>query len=280
MIGAIIGDIVGSPYEWDNIRRKDFELFDEAECVPTDDSVMSLAIAKALLESKCDYSDLGEKAIAYMQKLGRLYPDAGYGGMFFQWINRRYPKAYNSWGNGSAMRVSACGYAADTVEQAKELAKTVSSVTHNHPEGIKGAESVAVAVFMALHGSSKAEIKDYIISNYYSIDFTLDDIRETYTFDVSCQGSVPQAFEAFFESVDFEDAIRNAISIGGDSDTIGAITGSLAEAYYGVPDSVRILATAFLDEYQKSILDAFELAFPPKVEAECNEITGKKVLKY
>ena len=266
MIGAIIGDIAGSRFEWDNIKTKDFELFDDRRCEPTDDSVMSLAIAKALMNCAPDFTSLKQEAVSCMQEFGKKYPHAGYGGSFKQWIHSRSPQPYNSWGNGSAMRVSACGYAANSIEQAIALSRTVTEVTHNHPEGMKGAESVAVAIFMALHGSSMLDIQDHINKDYYAIDFKLDDIRAAYTFDVSCQGSVPQAFAAFFESKNFEDAIRNAISIGGDSDTIAAITGSLAEAYYGVPSDIRKHALTFLDEYQLKILTDFENTYPPKTE--------------
>ena len=239
MIGAIIGDIAGSRFEWSNIKTKDFELFDDRRCEPTDDSVMSLAIAKAIINSSPDFLRLEQEAISCMQEVGKKYPRAGYGGSFKQWIRSTNPRPYNSWGNGSAMRVSACAYAANSVDEVIMLSKTVTAVTHNHPEGIKGAEAVAVAIFMALHGSSMLDIQDCINKHYYLIDFKLDEIRAKYSFDVSCQGSVPQAFAAFFESKNFEDAIRNAISIGGDSDTIAAIAGSIAEAYYGVPSEIR-----------------------------------------
>ena len=256
MLGAIIGDIAGSRFEWHNIKTKDFELF-TPRCNPTDDSIMSLAVAKAILISK-NISNLSENAVFYMQLLGNRYPHAGYGGKFAFWLTTRNPKPYNSWGNGAAMRVSACGFAANSLDEAKSLSKIVTEVTHNHPEGIKGAEATAVAIYMAKTGSSLAEIQDYINKHYYKIDFKLDDIRDEYTFDVSCQGSVPQALEAFFESTSFEDAIRNAISIGGDSDTIAAITGGIAEAYYGIPEDIRNRALTFLDETQLTILNEFE----------------------
>lgn len=270
MLGAIVGDISGSRFEWHNHKSKDFELL-TYKCRLTDDTIMTLAIAKAIMASNQDYSNLGENAIYYMQKLGRQYPNAGYGGRFFAWLHEESPQPYNSWGNGAAMRVSPCGFAANTIEEAKSLAKAVTEVTHNHPEGIKAAEAIAVAIFMALHGSNILEIQDCITSQYYPIDFTLDQIRDEYTFDVSCQGSVPQAFAAFFESTGFEDAIRNAISIGGDSDTIAAITGSIAEAYYGIPGDIRNHALTFLDEELLKVLTEFENRFPTKVEVS----TGK-----
>ena len=172
------------------------------------------------------------------------------------------PQPYGSYGNGSAMRISPVGFAADSIEQAKTLSQAVTEVSHDHPEGLKGAEAVAVAIFLARTGSSRHEIRDYIDKNYYSMDFTLDQIREDYSFDVTCQGSVPQAFQAFFESQDFEDAIRNAISIGGDSDTIAAICGGLAQAYYGIPAPIRNQAMAYLDDRLVEIVDTFESAYP------------------
>lgn len=257
MIGAIIGDIIGSRFEWNNYRSKDFELFAD-ECSFTDDSVMSLAVCDALMRSKHDRSDLGEQAVRSMQEIGRPYPHCGYGGSFYRWMYSDNPQPYNSFGNGAAMRVSGCGYAGNSIDEVKRLSKAVTEVTHNHPEGIKGAEAVAVAVFLARTGSSMREIRDYIVKNYYPLDFTLDGIRETYQFNETCQGTVPQALEAFFESTDFEDAVRNAISIGGDSDTLAAITGSIAEAYYGVPQNIRQQATAFLDKRLLNILREFE----------------------
>ena len=255
-LGAIVGDIVGSVYEWDNIKTKEFLLF-SSKCFPTDDSIMTLAIAKALLECNGSYVKLSQKAIDNMRLLGALYPHAGYGGRFSSWLKALETKPYNSFGNGSAMRVSAVAYVADSIEQVKELSYKVTAVTHNHIEGIKGAEATAVAVYMALQGSSMQEIKDIVIQDYYPMDFTLDEIRDTYRFNETCQNTVPQALEAFFESTGFEDAIRNAISIGGDSDTLAAITGAVAGAYYGVPEEIKIRALSFLDNRQKDIYISF-----------------------
>jgi type I restriction enzyme M protein len=229
MLGAIIGDIAGSRFEWNNIKTKEFD-FLTYRCHPTDDSVMTLAVAKALMESRNVQTSLSKEVVKWMQALGRKYPNSGFGGRFRKWLISESPEPYNSYGNGAAMRVSPCAYVADSLEEAKNLSRIVTEVTHNHSEGVKGAEAVTTAIYMALHGSSLLEIQDYISANYYSIAFKLDDIRSTYTFDVSCQGSVPQALEVFFESADFEDAVRNAISIGGDSDTIAAIAGSIAGA--------------------------------------------------
>lgn|GEM_PF-45256 len=270
MLGAIIGDIVGSRFEWHNIKSKDFDLLTH-KCFPTDDSIMTLAVAQAIIDSGEDKESLSENTIKRMQELGRLYPHAGYGGRFRHWLVDNNPQPYWSWGNGAAMRVSACGFAASTLEEAKALSLAVTCVTHNHPEGLKGAEATAVAIFMAKTGSSLIEIQDYINQNYYKITFKLDDIRASYSFDESCQGTVPQALEAFFESVSFEDAIRNAISIGGDSDTLAAITGGIAEAYYGIPASIRKHALTFLDAKQLSILNAFESKYGLTLEKEAGK---------
>lgn len=265
MLGAIIGDIVGSRFEWNNHRDKDFELFTNG-CFPTDDSIMSLAIAKAIIVSKPDFSDLSDNAVKCMQSIGRNYPDCGYGGRFYGWMFSDDPRPYNSYGNGSAMRVSAAGFVARSLEEAKLLSKLVTEVTHNHPEGIKGAEATAVAIYMAKTGSSIFEIKDYINENYYPMNFTLDEIRDTYRFNETCQDTIPQALQAFFESSGFEDAIRNAISIGGDSDTLAAICGSVAEAYYGIPDDIRKQVLTFLDKDLLKLLTLFESKYTPIVE--------------
>jgi type I restriction enzyme M protein len=265
MLGAIIGDIVGSRFEWNNHRDKDFE-FLTYKCFPTDDSIMSLAIAQAILVSKPNHSDLSKNAIECMQSVGRNYPDCGYGGSFYNWMFSDNPKPYNSYGNGAAMRVSPAGFAATSLEEAKELSRLVTEVTHNHPEGIKGAEATAVAIYLAKSGSSILEIRDYINDNYYPMNFTLDDIRDTYKFNETCQDTVPQALQAFFESTDFEDAIRNAISIGGDSDTLAAICGGVAEAYYGIPTDIRKHALTFLDQKLMQLLILFENKYPPIME--------------
>lgn len=253
MIGAIIGDIVGSVYEFDNHRSKDFPLFDGKRFF-TDDTVMTLAVGKAIKEFKNgDSVDLSEAAVKNMQKLGRPYPGCGYGGRFFGWMYSDNPKPYNSFGNGAAMRVSAAGLAAETEGEAKRLSMAVTEVSHNHPEGIKGAEAVALAVYWAKKGMDKSIIGTRINDMYYDLNFTLDGIRETYRFNETCQNTVPQAIKAFLESVDFEDAIRNAISVGGDSDTLAAITGSIAEAYYGVPRPLEQTALTYLDNNLKAV---------------------------
>ena len=263
MIGALVGDIVGSRFEWHNIKSKDFDLF-TPDCFFTDDSVMSLAVAKAILESGNAPETLAVNAVKEMRRLGRAYPDAGYGGRFGVWLTEPDPKPYNSFGNGAAMRVSACGFAAKSLEEALALAHTVTAVTHDHPEGLKGGEATAAAVFLAASGKTREEIKAFVQSRYYPLDFTLDAIRPAYTFDESCQGTVPQALEAFFESTDFEDAIRLAVSLGGDSDTLAAITGGVAEAFYGVPATIREKAVTYLTKDLRAILDAFESAYNAK----------------
>ncbi len=275
MLGAIIGDIVGSRFEWNNHRSKDFDLL-TYKCFFTDDSVMSLAIAKAILESKEDYSDLNEKVVYWMRLIGQHYPDCGYGGGFRKWMFSNDPKPYNSYGNGAAMRVSAAGLAANSLEEAILLSKKVTEVTHNHPEGIKGAEATAVAIYLAKSGSNILDIRDYINTHYYSMNFKLDDIRNSYKFSETCQDTVPQAIEAFLESKNFEDAIRNAISIGGDSDTLAAITGGIAEAYYGIPTNIRKHALTYLDEHLLSILVEFENKYPSLMEKGDVKIKTKK----
>ncbi len=265
MLGAIIGDIVGSCFEWNNNKSKEFD-FLSYSCSVTDDSIMSLAIAKAIMESESDYTDLGQAAVRCMQEVGRPYPHCGYGGMFRRWMYSDEPKPYNSFGNGAAMRVSACGFAARSLEEAIMLSRRVTEVTHNHPEGIKGAEATTVSIWLARQGRNILEIRDYINEHYYPMNFTLDGIRESYQFNETCQETVPQAIMAFLESTDFEDAIRNAISIGGDSDTIAAITGGIAEAFYGIPTDTRKHALTFLDERLMKILIDFEGRYPSQIE--------------
>lgn len=265
MIGPIIGDIAGSRFEFNNWRSKEFDLF-TTKCFFTDDTVMSLAICQALLEWREPgaFVDLEARVVQTMQEFGVLYPNSGYGGRFRVWLRTENPKPYGSFGNGSAMRVSGCGYVAESIEEAISLSRIVTAVTHNHPEGIKGAEATAVAVYLARTGKSMREIREYIEDRYYKIDFTLDEIRPTYEFNETCQETVPQAFAAFFESTSFEDCVRNSISVGGDSDTLAAIACGVAEAYYGVPDDLRRSAVGYLDERLRGILMAFESQYPAK----------------
>ena len=267
MIGAIVGDIAGSRFEWHNRKSKEFTfLKGKGESRHpgrfTDDTAMTLAVADAIMKWRAggdaSYEALSAETVKSMQEFGRRHPHAGYGGHFRRWLRDEDPQPYNSWGNGAAMRVSACGWAGQTLDEVKAISRAVTEVTHNHPEGIKGAEATAVATVLARTGKSMEEIRAVIVRDYYPLDFTLDEIRPTYEFDVSCQGSVPQALEAFFESTSFEDAIRNAISIGGDSDTIGAICGAVAGAYYGVPTDIRAKAETFLPPDLLETLHAFE----------------------
>ena len=250
MLGAIIGDVVGSRFEFNNIKTKEFELVTDKSTY-TDDTVLTLAVTDWLTTPGSQLQD-------FLIRYARKYYDAGYGPQFSRWCMMKNPRPYNSCGNGSAMRVSAVGCVANSVEEALEIAKDSALPTHNHPEGIKGAEATAVATFLARTGKSMDDIREVVVGDYYPLGFTLDEIRSDYEFDVSCQGSVPQALEAFFESTSFEDAIRNAISIGGDSDTIGAICGAVAGAYYGVPDEICAKAMTFLTSDLVETLHGFE----------------------
>ena len=279
MLGATIGDIVGSVYEWNNIKTEGFPLFCE-DCFFTDDTVMICAVAEAVMIGgrKDDFIDA-------MKKYGRMYPDAGYGTRFSSWIDSDNREPYYSFGNGSAMRVSPCawlmdcGFCARTgmTPSTRKLARLSAEVTHNHPEGIKGAMATTDAIFLCRYyfggycgdyeqpindnpTECKRQIKDYIEQEYgYNLSQTLDEIRPNYRFNETCQDTVPQAIIAFLESRDFEDAIRNAISLGGDSDTLAAITGSIAEAAYGIPDWIKEKAYSYLDEPLKDVIERWEL---------------------
>jgi len=225
MIGAIAGDIIGSVYEHHPIKTKDFPLF-HLECRFTDDSVLTVAVAKAIMEDG-NYRK-------WIWEIGRRYPYAGYGGSFIRWLQSNDPKPYNSWGNGAAMRVSPVGFAFDTVEMVLQEAARTAEISHNHPEGVKGSQATALAVFLARTTRDKGLIRREITNRFgYNLDRTVEDIRPSYGFDVSCQGTVPEAIIAFLDADSYEDAVRNAISLGGDSDTLACITGGLAEAYYG-----------------------------------------------
>ena len=268
MLGAIVGDIVGSVYEWNNIKTKDFPLFRDG-CTFTDETVMTIAVADAIMSG-----GTADNFIDSMKKWGRLYPNSGYGGRFGSWLFSDSRKPYNSWGNGSAMRVSPCAWMMNCGFHARtgiwpsngwEGVRLSASVTHSHPEGIKGAEATAAAIFLCRfyfggwefdYGNGdcctpekwKGEVKRVIEDNLgYDLNRTLDEIRPIYKFNESCQETVPEAIIAFLESANFEDAIRNAISIGGDSDTLAAIAGSIAEAAYGVPKTIADKALGYLD---------------------------------
>ncbi|MCD7849915.1 MAG: ADP-ribosylglycohydrolase family protein [Parabacteroides sp.] len=234
MLGAIAGDIIGSVYEFDNIKTTDFPLF-TGESDYTDDTIMTVAVADWLLNGK----DLAK----VMQLYGRKYPcpTGGYGGRFSEWLREKEPQPYNSWGNGSAMRVSAVGWMFNSLEKTLEMAKETAVVTHNHPEGIKGAQATAAVIYLARMGKSKRDIRQYVEAFFsYDLNRTCDDIRPDYCFNESCQETVPEAIIAFLDSTDFENAIRLAISLGGDSDTLACITGGIAEAFYGMSEDWKI----------------------------------------
>ena len=264
MYGAILGDIIGSPYEFDRGRKtKDFPFFDRG-CSFTDDSVMTIAVAEALMHA----IELGviddEKAtkdiiIDMIHKWGHRYPNSGYGGRFRRWLVTSQREPYNSWGNGSAMRVASAGWLFDDLETTRKVAGWTSEVTHNHPEGVKGAEATAAAIWMARKGCSKEEIRDFITGEIgYDLSRTCDEIRPGYHHVESCQETVPEAITAFLEGNDFEDVIRTAVSLGGDCDTLTCIAGSIAEAFYGVPDELKAQCEKRLPADMREILLKFE----------------------
>lgn len=261
MLGALFGDIVGSVYEWHNIHTKEFPLLVDHSRF-TDDTVMSIAVCDAFLEGMDHHYDdnqLKETLIKKMREYGRKYPGRGFGGMFAQWLVASDPKPYNSFGNGSAMRVSSVGWLYNSLEEVNHYAKISAEVTHNHVEGIKGAQAIASSIYLARQKKSKEEILEYIKQTYgYNVDESLDEIRKYYSFNVTCQGSVPQAIRAFYESTGYEDALRSAISIGGDSDTIACMTGGIAEAYYGMPKHLQDLALSKLDPDLITIINRFQ----------------------
>ena len=262
MYGAILGDMIGAPYEFDRGNKtKDFPLFAAASHY-TDDTVMTIAVAEALLDHPFSTDEQTRKALVEsMQKWGHRYPRAGYGRRFFGWLRAKHPEPYGSYGNGSAMRVSSAGWLYDTLEETRRIARLTAEVTHNHPEGIKGAEATAAAIFMARNGSKKEEIKDYIVREFgYDLSRTCDEIRPDYRHVESCQKTVPEAITAFLEGTDFEDVIRTAVSLGGDCDTLTCIAGSIAEAFYGVPDALRRECRKRLPDDMTAILDRFDLS--------------------
>ncbi len=254
MIGAIAGDIIGSVHEHAETKTKDFPLFVPG-CRATDDTVLTLAVAEYLL----DGGDLVDLLHDYAER----YPDAGYGGTFRKWASNLDREPYNSWGNGSAMRVSPVGFAFNDEDGVLEKARLSAAVTHNHPEGIKGAQATALAIFLARKGASKATIKQHLIKRFdYDLSMHVDDIREDYEFDVSCQGSVPQSIVAFLDSDSYEDAVRNAISLGGDADTMACVAGGIAEAFYGgVPAYIRQRALDQLDSRMREVAERFVVRF-------------------
>ena len=258
MLGAIIGDIIGSVYEWHNIKTTDFPLF-QKRCRPTDDSIMTIAVAEGLVSSwEKGEEEIRKAVIQSMQAWGRKYPDAGYGGSFRKWLRSANPQPYNSWGNGSAMRVSSVGWLYSSLTEVEKMARLTAEVTHNHPEGIRGAQALAAAVFLARTKPDKNIIKAYLEEKYgYDLTKSLDEIRPGYVFDVSCQGSVPQAIRAFLEGGSYEETVRLAVSIGGDSDTIACMAGSAAEAYYGIPEEIKTKGLRYLDDCQRESVNSF-----------------------
>lgn len=250
MIGALAGDIIGSVYEWNNIKTKDFVLFSD-QCFFTDDSILTIALADSILHN-----------VPYIDNLKRFYhwyPNGGYGDIFHQWARSPYSKPYNSWGNGAAMRISPVGYVYNELDTVLQKAEEFTKVTHSHPEGIKGGQATASAIFLARTGKSKTEIKDFIETKFgYDLSKHVDEIRPSYKFDESAQGTVPQAIRAFIDSLDFEDALRTAVSLGGDTDTLTCITGGIAQAFYkGVPESIQLKVYAILDERLGKITEEF-----------------------
>lgn len=257
IIGAISGDIIGSVYERNSIKTKDFELFSPYSCF-TDDTVMTLGIAKWL----CEDRDSMEVLIECVQNIGNQYPNAGYGRNFSQWLNQVDPQPYGSWANGSAMRVSPVAWVGNSLEEVQKLAKMSAIITHDHPEGIKGALSTADAVYLARTGASKDEIREHVEVNYgYDLSRRLDDIRPTYSFELHCKKSVPESIICFLEAENFEDAVRNAVSLGGDADTLAAIAGSIASAYWDVPDTIWDKTICRLDDNLFTIFMDFEEKF-------------------
>ena len=268
MLGAIIGDIVGSRYEFSNIKTEDFPLFDD-KCRFTDDTVMTIAVFLGILNGKNDPKKTAKAIELSMAEYGNLYINAGYGPRFTKWIEAPVKEPYNSYGNGSAMRVSSIAGCFDDLKHVEQFAEISASVTHNHPEGIKGAKAIAGAAFIARTGGTKDDIKNYIKNNYgYNIDFTLDKIHPAYTFDVSCQGSVPVAIVAALEGKDFEDTIRKAVSVGGDSDTIADMAGAIAEGFYGIPDNIKEKALTYLDERLRDGVKKYDEMLQKKIYDE------------
>lgn len=271
MIGAMIGDIIGSPYEFscNNCKSTDFPLFSSYSCY-TDDSVMTAAVAEALMDNYGNESATEQGVIDTMRRYGQFFPNAGYGGNFGYWLKRPDPKPYNSWGNGSAMRVSSVGWLYDTLEDVEKYAEITARVTHNHPEGIKGAQATAAAIFLGRQGKSKQEICDYVEKRFgYPLSqMSCDEIRPTYMMDESCQGSVPQAFCAFREGNSFEEVARLAVSLGGDSDTIAAIACSMAQAIYPIPDHCIDEAISRLHLRLTSVVSRFTSFMQKKANAK------------
>lgn len=265
ILGTIIGDVAGSRFELVNNKKGKEFVFLDKKCRYTDDSVMTLAVAKSLVDCKKDKSNIEEKAISAMVEVGRKYPDCGYGPKFYQWIITENHTPYGSFGNGAAMRISPVGVAINDIDEIKKVTSIITSVSHNHPDSIKGAEAVAIAIRMSLDGDDKDKIKKYIEDNYFKIDDLKIDTMKPQFFHINCVETVKQALGAFLYSYDFEDAIRNAIALGGYSDTIGAITGSIASAYYGIPEYICNNVMKYMDDYLIKIHDDFSAKYKIKV---------------
>lgn len=259
MYGAILGDIIGNPYEFDmGNKSKDFPLFSKNSTY-TDDTVMTIAVADAFLGASEDEGGIRQRVIASMQRFGRLFPRAGYGGMFRRWLRSDNPQPYGSFGNGSAMRVSSIAWLYDDLDTVRRMARLSADVTHNHPEGIKGAEAAASAIYLARTGSTKAQIKAYMEEGFgYDLSRTCDEIRPTYHHVESCQETVPEAITAFLEGKSFEDVIRTAVSLGGDCDTLTCIAGSIAEGFYGIPEDLKQECRNRLPEQLLEALQKFD----------------------
>jgi len=262
MLGAILGDIIGSRFEFDiGGKTKEFELFHE-DCEFTDDTVITVAVFDGLNNAgiNADEETIKTEVIKAMKKWGRLYPRAGYGGMFYQWLRLKNTAPYNSYGNGSAMRVSSVGWLYDSLAKTRAVARLTAEVTHNHPEGIKGAECTASVIYLAREGKTKFDIRDYVTKEFgYDVSESLDSMRKRHKHDETCQDSLPKALVSFFEGNSYEDVVRNAVSLGGDTDTLAAIAGSMAEAMYGIPSEIKEQGMVFLTEKIKERINMFEM---------------------
>ena len=262
MYGAICGDIIGSKFEFDRGgKTKDFELFTDEDRF-TDDTAMTVAIAEGLMNAGKDAgtNDIKQAVIKSMRDWGHRYPNAGYGGRFWEWLFiSRKPMPYNSYGNGSAMRVSPAGWFYDSLERTRTVARATAEVTHNHPEGIKGADCTASVIFLGRNGVGKDDIRKFVDAEFgYDLSESLDDMRKRHKMIITCQDSLPKALKSFFEGESYEDVVRNAVSLGGDTDTLGAIAGSMAEAFYGIPETIKTLGKSYLPNDMLEVLNKFD----------------------
>lgn len=264
MLGAIIGDMAGSIYEFDNIKSRDFEFLSE-RCEPTDDSILTCAIARALIDVKGRGTQLERVTMFRMKEyfLANPLPMGGFGAKFFQWALSDVTEPYGSWGNGAAMRISPVAYVANSEVEVKLLSQIVTGTTHNDPEGLKGGEATALAVFKALHGATKEDIQK-MVKSYYPGEYSVEELHKTYTFEPSCQKTVPEAMQCFFGSEDYESAIRNVMYIGGDCDTLGAIVGAVAGAYYGIPEWIQVKALSMMPDYMVEDYEDFRVMYMDK----------------